>query len=152
MELKNWTSSRLDQNLSALISKSVTDSGAEAASELVPGQLINDIVRYEKAGNKGRQLWFTPDVIDGARTRATPFTPDELRQKELEIIGSIKDLIEDDEIEIALNFFGLNIDNSADLVTWNSRKDNLFNSMDGNGDDQSRFVRIFNFDNIVIPQ
>ena len=149
VELKNFSSDTWQSNLTKLISEKVSDAGAEASEEIVAGQLLSDLVKYIDDGYKGRQIWFTPDIIPGANTATRPLDAATIAAKEDEIVGYIIDLFDKKDGFIAKNYFNLDIANERHLESWMQIRNNLVNALYGKNSEQGKFVRIYPYNNII---
>lgn len=152
-ELKNFSSNAWQSNLTKLMSEKVSDAGAEASEEIIANQLLSDLIKYIEDGYKGRQLWFTPDIVPGARSATEPLDAAVLAAKEDEVIHFIEQLLTKNEAKVAERYFDLAIEGERATVTsineWNNIREKLSDALRGGGDPSMKFVRIYPFEMIV---
>lgn len=153
VELKNFSSNAWQSNLTKLMSEKVSDAGAEASEEIIANQLLSDLIKYIEDGYKGRQLWFTPDIVPGARSATEPLDAAVLAAKEDEVIHFIEQLLTKNEAKVAERYFDLAIEGERATVTsineWNNIREKLSDALRGGGDPSMKFVRIYPFEMIV---
>ena len=134
------------------MSTTVAEAGEEAAEEVVAGQLLSDLVKYMKNGNSGRQLWFTPDVIPGAKNATEPLNPEIMAKQEDEIIEYIEELVSENEDFIARHYFNISLTGpEATKIgrdAWKDIREDLSDALTGGGVDGEKFVKVYPFNQI----
>ncbi len=153
VELKNFQHDTWKNNLGKMMKDEVPDAGQEAATEVVAGQLVTDLVKYIEGGFKGRQIWFTPDVIPGARQLESLPDAATIAAKEVEIAKHVYSLFDSNKVKIAERYFNLKIAGPgvrmADVERWDEIMLQLKSSLDSSN---QNFVKIYSFSNIVPPR
>ncbi|MEJ2076158.1 MAG: hypothetical protein P8X79_22155 [Reinekea sp.] len=146
VEIKNYSAANLKGNIRKLLSDKAPVTQADIDSDVVAGQLMNQLVRYEKNGFEGRRLWLTPDCIKGF----DKLTPEEklvkIAEKRQEIADTIMTYFKDNEKEIANRYFELaDLEDVEQLIKWEDVLDGLEDSLSGNG----AFIDIVTFEKLL---
>lgn len=146
IEIKNWLSTTWKDNLRDAMPRTVKSTNKETkvvTKSYEIGQLFTDLVRYMDNGNKGRQMMFTPDVIEPGLTPAA---------MEDKILKHIDKLIDDNNVNLAREF-GINLNDKklSNKVKkeWRDKIIELKQSLKGLDANAQKFVSVYPYNNIT---